>query len=135
MQIDLWSHTETHPLDEEILKSGAKINNQILEQGEDIYKQKMEGQISAVAMLVPGIQEVETKAEISEKGEVLNLHILVRPSVTVVQDDDGKIGAFSNQENKYNPEEREAIIEKLLYVVTNMYGLEGTQIKVEFEGG
>lgn len=134
MQIDLWSHIETPVMDEEILKSGAKVNEQIMQQGEDIYKQKLEGQISAVAMLVPGVQEVETKADLSEKGEVLNLHIVVRPIVAVTPDD-GKIEVFSNPDDKFELEEREVIMEKLLYVVTNMYGLDGSQIKIEFEGG
>ncbi len=134
-QIDLWAHTQSPITEEEILKSGAKINEQIMGQGDEILKQKLEGQISAVAMLVPGVQEVETKAEISGNGAVANLHIVVRPEVIAAEDDTGKIGVFSSQPGKYTLEEREAIQEKLLSVVKNMYGLEGTQIQVEFEGG
>lgn len=134
-RIDLWTHTQNSITKSQILETGTKINEQIINQGDEMIRQKLEGQISAVAMLVPGIQEVDTKANLSSNGELSSLHVIVRPEVVQVEDETGKIGVFSNRDNNYSGEEKEAIKEKLLNVLINMYGLDGTQIQVEFEGG
>lgn len=134
-RIDLWAHTQSSITEGQILETGTKINEQIFNQGDEMIKEKLEGQISAVAMLVPGVEEVDTKANLSSNGELSKLHVIVRPEITPAEDDAGKIGVFSNRANNYSGEEKEAIKEKLLNVLMNMYGLDVTQIQVEFEGG
>lgn len=134
-RIDLWNHTQSSITQNQILEAGTKINEQIFNQGDEIIKEKLEGQISAVAMLVPGVQDVDAQADLSSNGELSKLYILVRPEGVQVEDETGKIGVFSNRDNDYSEEEKKAIKEKLITVLMNMYGLDGTQIQVEFEGG
>lgn len=134
-RIDLWNHTQSSITQNQILEAGTKINEQIFNQGDEIIKEKLEGQISAVAMLVPGVEEVDAQANLSSNGELSKLHVIVRPEVPQVEDDTGKVGVFSNRSNDYSQEEKQAIKEKLINVLMNMYGLDGTQIQVEFEGG
>ncbi|NLB88966.1 MAG: stage III sporulation protein AF [Syntrophomonadaceae bacterium] len=134
-RIDLWTHTQSSIMQNEILETGTKINEQIFNKGDEVIKEKLEGQISAVAMLVPGVEEVDAQANLSSNGELSKLHVIVRPEVPQVEDDTGKVGVFSNRSNDYSQEEKQAIKEKLINVLMNMYGLDGTQIQVEFEGG
>lgn len=134
LKIDLWTYKEDLIKEEEILKSGEKINRHIISQGDEVIKQKLEGQISAVAMLVEGVQEVETKASLANNGELSSLHILVRPEVLVLDDETNKIGVFSSA-GKYEEGKKQAIAAKILSVVKNMYSLDSTNIKIEFEGG
>ena len=67
-------------LQNQILEAGTKINEQIFNRGDEIIKEKPEGQISAVAMLVPGVQDVDApKLIYPVMGELSKLYILVRP--------------------------------------------------------
>ncbi|HZK44506.1 MAG TPA: stage III sporulation protein AF [Syntrophomonadaceae bacterium] len=134
-KIDLWAYTEEVSTEEDLMETGAKINEQIMSQGDELIKQKLEGQISAVAILVPGIEEVDAKVDISNHGGISKLHIMVRPETIEMEDSSGKIGVFNHQLNKYSSEEKEAIQKKLLSVLGNMYGIDGGQIKIEFVGG
>ena len=59
--------------EESLLRRGQEINQNIMNHNQSLLKEKLEGQINAVVLLVPGVETVETEAFIS--GEVLKTQL------------------------------------------------------------
>ncbi|HBQ26730.1 MAG TPA: hypothetical protein DD791_10095, partial [Syntrophomonas sp.] len=77
-EINLWDYQVSSEQEREILEKGNRINRQIAISTETGIKEKMEGQVSAVAMLVPGVKEVKTSATINDEGGLNKLDLIVR---------------------------------------------------------
>ncbi len=131
--LDFWNHSISADQSNEIIENGQVIRNRLLDNNSDVVKQKLEGQISAIAMLVPGVQEVETRTELSEEGELKKLSLLITAG-------DGDKSS-SNRENtfsageKLSDEEKKQIEDKVIGVVKNLYSIENVDIEIKFEGG
>jgi hypothetical protein len=91
---------------------------------------KLEGQINAVVLLVPGVETVETEAFISGGGiEKLSFRIS-EEQADIGEDEPGVwLGESGDEQLK------EQIEKKVRAVVINMYGLREEQIEISFEGG
>ncbi len=132
-KINLWTYTGDFITGHEIMESGNKINAQIMQEGNGLLKEKLEGQISAVALLVPGVTSAESKVQMGQNGEIIDLHILIS-SQDLEKEKDTKIGEILPYV-KNDADAQKNIEEKILIVVRNMYSLENVNIQVEFEGG
>ncbi|HZJ83924.1 MAG TPA: stage III sporulation protein AF [Syntrophomonadaceae bacterium] len=132
-QINLWTYTEDPAIGHEIMESGNKINAQIMQEGNGLLKEKLEGQISAVVLLVPGVTSAESKVQMRQSGEISDVHILIGSQDLEYEEDTiiGEILPYS----KNDESAKKAIEEKTLTVVRNMYSLENVNIQVEFKGG
>ncbi len=115
------------------MESGNKINAQIMQEGNGLLKEKLEGQISAVVLLVPGVTSAESKVQMRQSGEISDVHILIGSQDLEYEEDTiiGEILPYS----KNDESAKKAIEEKTLTVVRNMYSLENVNIQVEFKGG
>ncbi|NLJ72720.1 MAG: stage III sporulation protein AF [Syntrophomonadaceae bacterium] len=132
--LDLWNYNEKILNEEEILKSGIQINEQLISNSDEIIKEKLAGQISAVAMLVEGIETVETKLVLSSNGELSTISLLVSPEILASDNNEKQLEIFST--NKIlKDEEKERLVNKILNIMENMYGLDSSNIKIEFKEG
>ncbi len=134
-QINLWTYQEDMAVSEEILKSGGQIQKQITAQGDEIIKEKFEGQVSAVATLVPGVKQVKTKAQLDQGGAIDNLHILISPEILTGENDDIEVDEELLEIGELGEVEKQLIQEKIQRVISHMYNLENAHIQIEFEGG
>lgn len=133
-KIDLWDYQVNTVQNEQILEAGREINQRITATDNEAIKAKVEGQIGAMAMLVPGVGGVDIKAGVDSSGTVTKLDLKVLPDNGRGQDEDEKINVFSGRQD-LSKEEQEKIKQKITSVVQNLYGLTNIDIDINFEGG
>lgn len=136
LEIQWWDFQVSPEQQETIMRQGREVNQQISAANQQSLAQKIEGQISAVAMLVPGVDDVETRVGLNKDGSVQSLDLVVvsQPDKPV-GDEPGKINVFSGNEDSQEDKDRESIRRKLTSVIHNLYGLEDISVQIEFEGG
>jgi stage III sporulation protein AF len=132
-KINLWDYEANQLQNEEILQAGKKINQRIITSDSDAIKTRVEGQIGAMAMLVPGVEEVDIKAGVDSSGAITRLDLKVIPG-NGSGTEDAKINVFSGQTG-LSKEEQERIQQKIINLVQNMYGFQNVDIDIKFEGG
>ncbi len=134
-KVELWDYKYNEKLEQQMLEKGLDINQQILQTNDDMIQEKLQGQISAIAALVPGVQEVDTQIKAVDAGALDKVYLVVRLEKTEVSEQTNDVGVFSGSEKKLSEEEQDRIKEKILLVVDNLYGIEAGQIEIDFEGG
>ena len=134
--IDLWDYQLSSDYQErEILERGNRINQQLVQTGQSNITEKIEGQVSAVAMLVPGVKEVETKVSLNREGGVGKIKLVVRPEESKDPPVEEKINAFVVGGDSPQAEDYKQIEEKMRGVINNFYGFKDIEIEIQFEGG
>ncbi len=134
-QVSVWDDSVAEKNTQAITDGGQKIEQQIMEQSNAIMKEKMEGQISAVALLVPGVGEVNTELTVDRNGSPEKVKLMVRPGENSSSDENDQVDVFSNGLEELSSAEREQIELKIQQVMGNLYGLKGENIEIIFEGG
>lgn len=129
-QIEWWDYQMDSDEEEKITQRGQEINQNILNQNQSLFKEKLEGQINAVVLLVPGVETVHTEALLSQDSiEKLSFSICQEEAEMT---EDG-VGVWLNESE--DAEIKGQIEKKVRAVVSNMYGLGEEQIEIRFEGG
>ncbi len=134
INIEWWDMKINPAQQEQILQQGEKINAQIWHLDQETLADKVAGQIGAVALLVPGVEDVEAHVVLDESGSVESVQLLVRSQAVSVDEEAGRVGIFREAES-VSFEEQEAIRNKLSAIIKNLYGFEHTAIEIEFQGG
>ena len=134
-EINLWDYKVSSEQEREILEKGNRINQQIVVSTEAGIKEKMEGQVSAVAMLVPGVKEVKTNATLNDEGRLNKLDLTVRLEESEHSRKGGEVNAFLGEGDVPSAEDKKQIEEKMRGVINNLYGFQNLEINVQFEGG
>ncbi|MDD4562564.1 MAG: stage III sporulation protein AF, partial [Syntrophomonadaceae bacterium] len=134
-EINLWDYKVSSEQEREILEKGNRINQQIVVSTEAGIKEKMEGQVSAVAMLVPGVKEVKTNATLNDEGRLNKLDLTVRLEESEHSQKGGEVNVFLGEGDVPSAEDKKQIEEKMRGVINNLYGFQNLEINVQFEGG
>lgn len=135
-EVNLWDYHLSPEQEREVLERGSRINQQLARTGESSFTEKIEGQVSAVAMLVPGVKEVETRAALDGGGGLKKLVLLVRPEENTGLPGKGdEVKAFSKGGEQFPPVDHKQMEEKIRGVINNLYGFKNIEIEVQFEGG
>lgn len=135
-EVNLWDYNLSPEQEREVLERGSRLNQQLTSTGESSFAEKIEGQISAVAMLVPGVKEVETRAALDSEGGLKKLDLIVRPEGNTGLPGEGdEIRAFSKGGEQSPPADQEQMEEKIRGVINNLYGFKNIEIEIKFEGG
>jgi stage III sporulation protein AF len=132
-RISVWDDRVDQHTSAEIQATGHKIQKQITGKSSELMKQKLEGQITAVAILVPGVDDVDTQVLVGQDGSLQGLHLIVRPGRNNSSNEVEKVNAFSGYPQ--SDTEQKEIQRKILQVISNLYGLKGENIEIKFEGG
>lgn len=119
----------------QIIEQGEKINQKIWQSPQEVVSDKVAGQIGAVALLVPGVEDVEAQVVLNQAGMVESLQLMVRPQVNSSDEEVSQVGLFGESEPSLSPEEQEVIRSKLSTIIENLYGFDNTVIQIEFQGG
>jgi Stage III sporulation protein AF (Spore_III_AF). len=134
-QISVWDDRIDEKTTQAIADGGQKIEDQITNQSNTVMKQKMEGQISAVALLVPGVGDVQTELTIDRNGTPEKVKLMVRPGGHDNPANNDQVNVFSNGLEELSSAEREQIERKMQQVMANLYGLKSENVEIIFEGG
>lgn len=124
-----WEYNETNDFQE----TGIEVNHEIKQAGSDVIKEKIEKQINSLAILVPGVEDLETEVTLDpERGELSEVKLVIVPAPPSGAED-GTIEAFSSR--RQESQDQKIIREKLASMMRNLYGLEGQRVVIKFEGG
>jgi stage III sporulation protein AF len=135
-KVELWDYKYDQDLEQDIVDKGLIINEQLYKTNNDLIQQKLQGQISAIAALVPGVQEVETIIDKESISSSERVRLVVRLEKREPPEQTNNIGVFNNaDQEKLSKEEQDRIKAKILMVVDNLYGIKPEQLEIEFEGG
>lgn len=133
-KVNLWDYQVNQTQNEEILEAGKKINQRITTADSDAIKARVEGQIGAMTMLVPGVEDVDINAGLDSNGTVSRLDVKVIPGSGSGDEDNEKINVFSGQAG-LSKDEQEHIKQKIINLVENVYGFKNVKIDINFVGG
>ena len=133
--IEWWNFQSDSKGQEEIMQQGKKLNEQLMKSNQQLLQEKVGGQIGAVAMLVPGIEEVETLVCINDQGGMEKIELIISPESADPPLVDSKIGVLGLNYQSLSAEEKKKVEAKVRRVVKDLYGFKDEQIKIEFKGG
>jgi stage III sporulation protein AF len=134
-KVDLWDYESKSLNQNDILENGKKVNQQISESSNSVVKHKLEGQISAMAMLVQGVEDVDIKAELNDDGSIRKLNLMVTPGKGTTSTASEHVKAFSGNQEAISQKEQQQIRNKITSIINNLYGFENVDIDINFEGG
>ena len=131
LHISSWEWSNYGAEQQEVLQKGSELHSELIAQSNESVRSKLEGQISAIAMLVPGVAEVDSKIVLNEDGSIQKVTINVSG-----QDNNGadpsSVGTFWDQEEARLGPDAEA---RMARIVMNMFGLSEQQIEIQVQGG
>lgn len=134
-QISVWDDQVDEKTTQAIATGSQKIKEQITSQSNAVMKEKLAGQISAVAVLVPGVDDVQTELTVGENGSLQKLKLMVRPGKNGNTDKTDQVNVFSRTSEETSFAQRDEIQRKILQVMGNLYDLKSENIEIVFEGG
>ena len=133
LEVGAWVLPDTAALDDQIMTQGQQLHQQLASGTNDQLRSKLEGQMSAVAMLVPGVDDVASQIELNPDGSIKKVTIHVQPSPQDEATEDAKVHVFSGGTD--SGELSDDVQERMTRILENMYGLTGPQIEIKLQGG
>jgi len=134
-QISVWDDRVSDDLSQKIEAGGQKIRQEIEGRQKQQIRQKLEGQISAVTVLVPGVDDVQARVSVGDDGSLQKLEVTVRPGVNQAVEQVSQVNALSDSSELKTDQEKADIQKKLVQIIKSLYGLNDENIKIKFEGG
>ena len=97
LQISNWEWSDYSAGQQEVLQKGSELHNKIITESNDNMQSKLEGQISAIAMLVPGVSKVDSKILLNPDGSIQKVTINVRGQENH-SSSESSVGVFSGED-------------------------------------
>lgn len=128
-EIGSWDYQpgEVQPLID-IQAEGNRVHEALVDQSKAVARQKLQEQINAVAVLVPGVQKVESQVELDDNGRVKKV-------ILAVELEKKAAAGKSEKEEAGGGSDEAATKAKITELMHNLYGFEENAVKIEFEGG
>jgi len=133
--VDAWEMKWQEDMAREVLNEGRRLNEHILQETNAVVKSKVEGQVTAMAGLVPGVGALETRVDLDKHGRIRKLLLVVNTESGETVPRHGDIRVFSGGDDGGGREDKAAIEAKLVNLIKNLYGLDEGMVQVKFEGG
>ncbi len=135
LEVSFWDYQMDEGVERQVLEKGEELNQQVMERKQEMIRDKVQGQISAVTNLVPGVNDVHTEVQVEANGSLEKVELTVRPTQpNKVRAVEG-INVFSGTQPQMTDIEREQIESKIIQVISNLYGIPSEDVKIKFEGG
>jgi stage III sporulation protein AF len=133
LEAQAWDLPWEYQEDMEFEDVGIQVNREIQAAGSDVMKEKIARQINSLAILVPGVQDLETEVDLDpESGGLSRVTLVIKAAPASGEEDESVETFFSSDQTEQG---QELIREKLAGLMRNLYGMEGQQVVIKFEGG
>ncbi|MGE5423341.1 MAG: stage III sporulation protein AF [Ignavibacteriales bacterium] len=133
LQSEAWEMAWEYQDSTSLQQQGIELNKDLQSSSESVLQTKIEQQVKSLAILVPGVDDLETEITLDPQlGQVEKIEMTVKPFAA----DEGKkssVQAFASDD--ISIKDRENIRSKLISMMENFYGLEKKKIVINFEGG
>ncbi|NLG32435.1 MAG: stage III sporulation protein AF [Syntrophomonadaceae bacterium] len=133
LSVQMWDYKIDAAGTEQMVHKGMQLNQEITEKNVQLVKSKLQGQIEAVVMLVPGVKDVEAEVEVEKEGLITGVNLVVTTEPQPVAESSLPLPLEAST-ILLEPDTR-ALEKKINGVLSNFYGLEGVDISIEFKGG
>ncbi|HWP95915.1 MAG TPA: stage III sporulation protein AF [Syntrophomonadaceae bacterium] len=133
LEIAWWDTPPVQQSQDQISKAGQELNTRIGSLSNDDLQKKLEGQVTAVVNLVPGVKEVETQAEMDDKGHVTRLKLKISPD-PIHSGEKTASPSLQAADQKMQQEASQVIERKVKDLLKNLYDFQETNIDVIVEG-
>ena len=131
LQINAWEWSDHSAGQQQIMDKGSQLHNQILDYSNSEVQSKLEGQISAIALLVPGVSDADSKISLNSDGSIQKVTINVSGADTR-DTNQSTVGVFPGEEDtSIDP----AVEARMAEIMKNMFGLSEQQIEIQVKGG
>jgi len=131
LQISSWEWSNYGFHQQEVLQKGSELHNKIITESNESVRSKLEGQISAIAMLVPGVGQVDSKIMLNADGSIQKVTLNVSGQGNS-NADESSVGTFWDEEEvQLGPD----VESRMAKIVMNMFGLSEQQIEIQMQGG
>lgn len=134
LEIEWWDARTASSAPERIDQAGKELNQQIMSVNNQNLQEKVEGQVSAVAQLVPGVERVKTTAQLDQQGNLTSLKVVITPDKRRT-DPAGNEDPARLTGTGPGKEAHDLIKSKVLDLLNNIYGFNGVNKEILIEGG
>lgn len=134
-QISVWDDQIDEKTTQAVSDGSQKIKEQITSRSNSIIQEKLAGQISAVAVLVPGVDDVKTEVTMNDNGSPQKIKLTVRSGKAGNIEQVEPVNVFYPAAQGEGTAEQDEIQSKILRVLGNLYDLRDENIEIVFEGG
>ena len=134
-EISLWDYQLDEDVEKNVQVKGEQLQQDVMAHKQAIIQDKVRGQINAVTSLVAGVNDVQTQVDIQADGSIDKIELTVRPVTSNKESQSEGINVFSGQDEKISAAERKQIENKILQVISNLYGIPSKDVEIKFEGG
>ena len=132
-QVSAWDNRGSQYDYQNINNGGKKIQEQIKGQGNSLLQEKLEDQIGAVAILVPGVDDVDAQIVMGDNGIPRKIELVVSSSSPAKNDGIGPVEVWAGNDD-VDRMDKSQISGKMKKIITNLYGVEADDIEIVFEG-
>ncbi len=129
LQINWWESRMPSTDDRKLPDEAKVLNEKVVKTATQDLQNKLEGQISAMALLVPGVNAVKTEAVVDKNGNVtkLDMEIALQKSASSKNTNDEEVGDSSNADNQ------EELINKTKQIISNLYGFKDVEMNIRIK--
>jgi len=132
-QVSAWDDRSSQYDYQTINSGGEKIQDQIKGQGNSLLQEKLEDQIGAVAILVPGVDDVDAQIVMGDNGNPRKIELVVSSSSPAKADRIQPVEVWAGNDDG-DLTDKSQISDKMKKIITSLYGVEAGDIDIVFEG-
>jgi stage III sporulation protein AF len=133
--LGFWDYQLDATMERSVRDKGEAINDRIYQPQQDMIQSKLEGQINALSILVPGVNEVQSKVQTNPDGSLKKIVLQIDTGSPSRIEEVAGVNVFSDQLQPIDRDEKEAIADKIVQMISNLYEIPQEKVEIDFGGG
>jgi stage III sporulation protein AF len=114
--LGFWDYQLDAGIERSVRDKGEEISNMIYQPQQDVIQSKLQGQINALSILVPGVNDVQSKVQTNPDGSVKKITLQIDTD-SIPNRRSGRRYVFSVQRNKLIPQRGKRPSDKIIKMI------------------
>ncbi|MBP1761623.1 MAG: hypothetical protein H6Q64_1165 [Firmicutes bacterium] len=133
--LGFWDYQLDAGIERSVHDKGEEINNMIYQPQQDVIQSKLQGQINALSILVPGVNDVQSKVQTNPDGSVKKITLQIDTGSPSRIEEVAGVNVFSDQPQQIDADGKDAIADKIVQMISNLYEIPQEKVEIDFGGG
>jgi stage III sporulation protein AF len=133
--LGFWDYQLDAGIERSVRDKGEEISNMIYQPQQDVIQSKLQGQINALSILVPGVNDVQSKVQTNSDGSVKKITLQIDTGSPSRIEEVAGVNVFSDQPQQIDADGKEAIADKIVQMISNLYEIPQEKVEIDFGGG
>lgn len=133
--LGFWDYQLDAGIERSVQEKGEELNNKIYQPQQEVIQSKLQGQINALSSLVPGVNDVQSKVQTNPDGSVKKITLQIDAGSPSRIEEVAGVNVFSNQPQQIDADGKEAIADKIVQMISNLYEIPQEKVEIDFGGG